>query len=207
MLKWVNPAWTSFLIPWAIFKGNSSEIYFTFDDGPHPEYTPAVLDVLKINEIKATFFLRGTRISGNEAIVRRIADEGHVIGNHAWSHTPLWFKSNNTIRNEIETTAEAVKVITGRRTILFRPPYGRFDSRFKCILRETSHKMVLWSLLAYDWTADHPGQVMHTVKRHLHPGAIMTFHDGHACGDMLPEILIAVIALAGQAGLRFGVLS
>jgi len=205
-MRWVNPAWTSLFVPWVKFKGDAGSVYLTFDDGPHAGHTPAVLDVLNRHGVKGTFFLRGDRIAGNETLVRRMADAGHSIGNHGGSHRPLWFRPGKAIRREIDATASAIANVIGQRPSLFRPPYGRFDARFQRIMKETDHRLVLWSLLSYDWAAYDPGAVVKIVERHLHPGAVLVFHDGHRRGAMLPQVLERVIVLVRQKGLGFGVL-
>lgn len=206
MLRWVNPAWTRVFVPWVMFKGRSDAICLTFDDGPHPEHTPAVLDVLNRYGVKGTFFLRGDRIAGNEALVRRMFDAGHGIGNHGWSHRSLWFRPGAEIRLEIERTASTIASVIGQRPSLFRPPCGRFDSRFRRIMQETDHRLVLWSLLSYDWAEADSAAVGKTVEKHLHPGAVLVFHDGHRRGALLSAVLPQVIESVRRRGLDFVVI-
>lgn len=148
----------------------------TFDDGPSP-YTAEVLDVLKREHVKATFFLCGENAARYPELVRRIRDEGHEIGNHTWSHPWLYLMPQAGIASEIDRTQDELTRLTGRRPRLFRPPYGvRWFSLWP-LLRERGLTMVLWNDRGYDGRYDADGIVKATLSG-LTPGAIILLHDG-----------------------------
>ena len=139
-------------------------IALTFDDGPSP-YTPKVLDILRARGVKATFFLCGENARRYPELVRRIQAEGHVIGNHTYSHPYLHLMARARIAEEIDRTQSTLERITGRRPELFRPPYGVRWFTLRALLRERAMTMVMW-------TNDH------TQLDRLSPGAIILLHDG-----------------------------
>ena len=151
-------------------------VALTFDDGPTP-YTAQVLDVLKREGVKATFFLCGESARRHPDLVRRIRDEGHVIGNHTWSHPWLYLMPESGIASEIDRTQDELERLTGRRPTLFRPPYGvRWFSLWP-LLRERGLTMVMWNDRAYDGRYDADG-VARAALSGLRPGAIVLLHDG-----------------------------
>lgn len=99
-------------------------VALTFDDGPNPKTTPMLLDILKKYNAKATFFILGQNIPGNEEIVKRMVAEGHEVANHSWSHPNFKTLSPEQIKQEVEQTQSALEKITGRRPTMIRPPYG-----------------------------------------------------------------------------------
>jgi peptidoglycan/xylan/chitin deacetylase (PgdA/CDA1 family) len=119
--------------------------------------------------------------------------EGHTIGSHGFSHARLDFRKSGRILSEIERTDSAIEKTTGRRPLFFRPPYGRFDPRFKKMMADTEHRLVIWSLLSGDFLDAPPGILLERVLKHLHRGAIIVLHDGHPnAPDMigtLPEMV------------------
>ena len=115
------------LFPSLVWQMPSQKIFLTFDDGPHPVATPIVLDMCKENNIRATFFLTGKNISGNEQIVRRIVEEGHSIGIHAYTHTRALALSKERTKEEILKTQHLLQSMTMQRIRLFRPPFGFFS--------------------------------------------------------------------------------
>lgn len=155
----------------------SSRIALTFDDGPSVPYTGQILDILRKNHVRAAFFLCGANAERYPELVRRIRDEGHVIGNHTYSHPYLYLMSRGGIAAEIDRTQDVLEKISGRRPRLFRPPFGvRWFSLWP-LLRERGMTMVLWSVRGYDAGLDAPGIVKTTLEQ-LHPGAIILLHDG-----------------------------
>ncbi len=191
----INPSPARFLFPWILWKGDAtaSHVHLTFDDGPHPEYTPQVLDILKTGGVKGTFFLTGENAVRYPGLVRRIVQEGHTLGNHGFTHASLVFKKRKIVLSEIERTDEAIRQITGQNPAFFRPPYGRFDSRFQGWMKKSGHRLVLWSLVTCDFQESSPTALVERVKRHIHPGAILLLHDGHKNSpvmiEALPELL------------------
>jgi peptidoglycan/xylan/chitin deacetylase (PgdA/CDA1 family) len=157
-------------------SASSGKIALTFDDGPG-EATPAILDILKQAEARATFFLCGQNVERYPELARRIAEEGHEIGNHTHSHPRLLGRTPGKIAWEIETAQRIIEHRTGNRPKLFRPPYGlRWFGLFS-ILKRNGLMSVMWSVNSWDWKRPHTEIVQHVVKE-TGPGAIILFHDG-----------------------------
>ena len=152
-------------------------VALTFDDGPDPRYTPQVLDILKSHGVKATFFLVGRHVEQYPGIARRIAEEGHSIGNHSYSHLNMILLSRNRAISEIERSEAAILKATGERPYLFRPPRGLGGPSVIELLRERKYTMVLWSLSSRDWIEPSYREIVSTVLRNVKNGDIILFHD------------------------------
>lgn len=151
-------------------------VALTFDDGPS-EQTPAVLNVLRSRNVRATFFVCGRAVEQNPEFVRTIVEQGHAIGNHTYSHRYLYFHSRSAIEQEIDRTQDAVADACGVRPGLFRPPYGARWFGLPKVLRERGMRLVHWSVNALDWKLA-PPQVVETVMRCVRPGSVVLLHDG-----------------------------
>lgn len=183
----------------------SSVVAITFDDGPHPRHTPRLLDILAKRKIRATFYLIGERVLYWPDIVRRIATEGHEIGNHSWSHPFLNRLNQQSVYREIDRTTDAIYQITGRPPVTFRPPYGAFSHQQRTHLH--THRnlpTVLWSVDPQDWRRPGPGAVGSRILRGSHKGAIILSHDIHqGTVDAMPHTLDTLL----QRGFKFGTVS
>lgn len=185
-----------------------AEVMLTFDDGPSA-YTAQVLDILRAHDIKATFFLCGENAARYPELVRRIRDEGHVIGNHTWSHRYLYLADRATVAGEIDRTQDVLEKITGTRPVWFRPPFGVRAFSLDGVLRERGMKMMLWSDRAHDGDLSPDGIVAKTLAQ-LEPGAIVLLHDGYEAYEpsmvdrsATVAALPGIIAGARAAGYRF----
>ncbi|MEW6243201.1 MAG: glycerol-3-phosphate acyltransferase [Bacillota bacterium] len=168
-----------------LFRRGSSSfpvVALTFDDGPHPYYTNQILDILKENGIRATFFLVGKHVEMYPDVVRRISEEGHEIGNHTYSHQRMLGMSARQVMHEITRTENAIREVTGCETRLFRPPQGLYTSTVLGVLQEMKYTMVLWSVSSQDWAEPSWRQIVRTVLKRTGPGDIILFHDS---GDLL----------------------
>jgi peptidoglycan/xylan/chitin deacetylase (PgdA/CDA1 family) len=163
--------------PALVRDGDPAEVMLTFDDGPSVPYTGQVLDILRANHIKATFFLCGANAERYPELVRRIRDEGHEIGNHTWSHPYLYLASRETLASEIDRTQDVLEKITGTRPVWFRPPFGVRGFPLSEILRTRGMKMMLWSDRGHDGALGAEAIAKITLAQ-LHPGAIVLLHDG-----------------------------
>lgn len=161
----------------AVFHAPADEIALTFDDGPHPERTPALLDLLAEAGVKATFFLIGECAARYPDIVRRIAREGHAIGNHSWSHAWMPKLSGSGIEAELARCQEVISKITGQPPRFVRPPYGSRDFRFYRIARRLELTPVLWSRDSLDWAGAGAERVLGRLNR-AEAGDIVLMHDG-----------------------------
>ncbi len=155
---------------WRMDK-NTQTIYLTFDDGPVPELTPWVLDVLNEFNVKATFFCVGENIVKNPGIFKRIIDEGHQIGNHTYNHLKGW----QTKTKDYLVNVEKCQSLT--KTNLFRPPYGRISRKQYRALSQ-NYKMIFWDVLSYDYdkftTLD---KCLKNSIKYTQNGSIIVFHD------------------------------
>lgn len=122
------------------------EIALTFDDGPHPQWTPAVLDALAAAEWKGTFFVIGERAAQNPELVRRIVEEGHAIGNHTYTHSEPSRTSARQFADELQQTSELITELTGTQTLLMRPPKGKLDFGKLCRLWKHGQSVILWNV-------------------------------------------------------------
>lgn len=146
----------------------------TFDDGPHQELTPLLLDGLKERGAKASFFLIGENISGQEAVVKRIKAEGHLIGNHSFRHVQLTKVGVDQVCRDLEQTAVLIEEITGQKPGYVRPPYGAWNDELECCMDLTT---VLWNVDSMDWKNQNPHVIAEQVCRSVKDGDIILMHD------------------------------
>lgn len=168
--------------------GGSHEVALTFDDGPDPEWTPEILDILKAAKVKACFFLVGVNAERYPNLVKRIVDEGHEIGNHTYYHPNLAECWPEHIRLELNATQLLIQSLTGRATTLFRPPYAADTQPARLaeliplqIAQEQSYLCVLENIDPQDWARPGADVILQRVKQQRHDGSIILLHD--AGGD------------------------
>lgn len=128
------------------------ELALTFDDGPNPKWTPKLLDLLASHDVKATFLMLGGRAEQEPGLVRRVAAEGHLMGNHSWSHPNLALTAAGKVREELTRTSEVLEQLTGERVKFFRPPFGARRPVVFRIARELGMMPVLWNAMTSDWS-------------------------------------------------------
>jgi len=183
-------------------------VALTFDDGPSPEHTPRILDLLDEAGVKATFFVLGRKAAAHPAIVRAIADRGHAVAIHGYDHDRLLtLRSPEVVSDDIAEAITVVESITGARPAFYRPPVGLTSPRLAHALGWFDVTVVGWSVRALDgWSGARPDQVAARVARELRDGAIVLLHDASERDDFrpasveaLPRILAAMRArdLAG----------
>lgn len=149
-------------------------IALTFDDGPRRSTTAKLLDGLQERGVKATFFLVGKNIEGNEEIIKRMRDEGHLIGNHTYSHVQLSKVSTQQAYDEIVKTNELIQQVTGETPKYIRPPYGAYSNS---LLMQINMTPVLWSVDPDDWDTENTGKVVRSVVKNVKCGDIILLHD------------------------------
>lgn len=149
-------------------------VALTFDDGPHPIYTKKLLDGLKSRGVHATFFVVGENIPGSEELIRRMAEEGHVIGNHTYDHVKLSGISDGQACEEVQKTDALVRDLTGVGTEFVRPPFGSWKKTLECQLEMIP---VLWDVDPLDWTTKNTATVVQRVLNEVQPGDIVLLHD------------------------------
>lgn len=169
----------------------------TFDDGPHPVHTPAILDWLKENKLKATFFILGENAVRYPELVKRIAAEGHELGSHTWTHTQLTKLKPEAVRREVRRTHDLIVSLTGRAPVYFRPPYGSLLLTQRiAIEQEFGYRTVLWDADSLDWKLKSAEAVAKELRPFIRKGAIVLAHDIH------PRILPALKKLVPEASRR-----
>ena len=146
----------------------------TFDDGPDPETTPRLLDLLARAGAKATFFLVGKRAAKHPGLVARLAAEGHAVGNHSWDHPALPRLPATAVAAQLRRAAPA---IGDPRPRLMRPPYGDQSLKSHLAARRLGHTVVAWSVVGADWADDGAAAIAARLVAGLHPGAILLLHD------------------------------
>ena len=154
--------------------GEEKRIAITFDDGPHRLYTPKLLDGLKERGIHATFFLVGENIGNNEALVKRMAEEGHLIGNHIFSHVQLTKMKKEDACREVQQTNERICAVTGAPVLYIRPPYGSWNDELQAEIPMT---VTLWNLDSEDWKSQNTGKIVELVESEAKEGSIILLHD------------------------------
>jgi len=176
------------------------EIAITFDDGPNVEVTAEVLDLLKKNEIKAGFFCIGKNIEGNEAIVKRMDEEGHIIGNHSYEHAFFYdFFPASMVLNDYNKSNELITNTIGKKPLSFRPPYGVTNPAIARAVRKLNCLVIGWSIRSFDTKFKEHDKVMGILKDQLKPGAIVLFHDK---GPRIITLLKAFIEYVHKSGYK-----
>lgn len=175
-------------------------LYLTFDDGPHPQATPFVLDQLKQYNAKATFFCIGKNVDAHPAIFQRILSEGHAVGNHTQHHLNGWRITDEAYLADVEEATQRVA------SNWFRPPYGRLrSSQAKAIQsRFPNMKIVMWDVLSGDFDPDNTGDACAAaVIRRVRPGSIVVFHDSQKAWERLSNCLPSTLNYFYNQGYRF----
>lgn len=173
------------------------ELFFTFDDGPHPVATPFVLDALKQYDAKATFFCIGKNVAEHPGIYRRILEEGHRVGNHTHNHLNGWKTATDVY---VENVAEAKRLIGSN---LFRPPYGRI-SRMQIAQLHSTYKIIMWDVLSGDFDVQLSKQkALNYVITRAVPGSIIVFHDSDKAFERLEFALPKALAFFSEQGYVF----
>ena len=155
-------------------KTIAAKVALTFDDGPHPVYTPELLDGLKERGVCATFFVVGENIRGNDEKLRRMDAEGHLIGNHTYKHVKLSDLDSARACAEVEKTNALICEVTGKEPEFIRPPFGEWKKVMECSFEMIP---VLWDVDPLDWTTKNTALVVERVLKDTKPGNIILLHD------------------------------
>ncbi|MBY0025029.1 delta-lactam-biosynthetic de-N-acetylase [Paenibacillus polymyxa] len=181
-----------------IFLGDTTkkELFLTFDNGYENGYTPKVLDVLKAKKVPAAFFVTGHFVKDQPDLMRRMASEGHIIGNHSWSHPDMSTISSEEIRSELDRVRTASAELTGQKEMKYvRPPRGIFNEKALASCREAGYTSVFWSVAYKDWDTNiqrGTDYAYRQVMQQLHPGAVILLHsvskdNAEALGSIIDE--------------------
>jgi hypothetical protein len=190
----------------AIYRGpkatSGKVVYLTFDDGPS-RYTPAVLNVLKSYNAKATFFLIGSQIRTREATTRRIAREGHSVQDHTWRHPLLTRLSSTDISSQFTRTNRAIRRQGIVQPVCERPPYGAFNNRVRRVSQTLGMRTVIWSLDTNDWRRPGASSIARRVLRGTSNGSIVLMHDGGGNRSQTVTALKTILRTLKARGYRF----
>ncbi len=193
------PTYLRFLYPGVVWNKPTNEkiLYLTFDDGPTPEVTSAVLDLLALYKAKATFFCIGENVKKHPTHYNRIKTEGHSIGNHTHTHPNSWKVNSDFYLNDVE---EASKVIDSN---LFRPPYGKLTPRTLFSLRN-KYQIIMWDVISCDFDEKvSTEQVEKNVIDHAANGSIIVFHDSVKAAPRMLKVLPTILKYFTEAGYSF----
>lgn len=182
------------------------KVALTFDDGPDILFTTKILDILKNNNIKATFFVVGNRAQAHPDMVKRIMAEGHIIGNHTWDHPVVSKLSKDKIIEEILKTENLIYNITGYHTTLFRPPYGKSNTGVIGEVANLGYNIIDWSVDTRDWAGTPPSKIMEYVRSEMRPGGIILQHCAGGKEENLTNtvvVLQSIINLLKSEGYGF----
>jgi peptidoglycan/xylan/chitin deacetylase (PgdA/CDA1 family) len=163
--------------PWPVWRLRGRDIALTFDDGPHPDYTPSLLDELSRAGVTATFFVSTSQALRHPETIHRARREGHVIGCHGMTHTPLAFRGRDVWDREVREGVRRLEDLLGEPVHLFRPPYGVRSPGLYRVLKREGLRPVYWGLMAFDWRAPPPRVIARRVSG-ARPGTIVLLHDG-----------------------------
>ena len=179
------------------FKQAGQVVYLTFDDGPIPEVTPWVLELLKKENIKATFFCVGENVLKYPEVYQQILKDGHSVGNHTFNHLQGFKNNDQDFFTNIEKAASYID------SDLFRPPHGLLKaSQYKYLKKK--YRMIMWDLISCDYDPRlNPGKVLKNVTDFVRPGSILTFHDSEKAKINLMEALPLSIKWMKEQGYRF----
>lgn len=180
-------------------SGRGRTMVLTFDDGPDPDYTPEILDTLAEYAVRAMFFVVGEMAEDSPDLLARMVDEGHVVGNHTWSHPLLTRLRRARIRTEMERTCDIVEEACGERPLWFRAPYGAWNRAAFQLGAELGMESLAWTVDTLDWTTPGSATIVERVEDGAAPGVVVLSHDAggdrsqsvRALRSYLPELLDA----------------
>ena len=151
-------------------------IALTFDDGPHPEYTPQLLDLLQKYGIKASFFVVGSKVKRNSEIIKRMHREGHTIGIHHYNHISSWILSPIQLRKQLMMTEKAIHDCTNGEVLFYRPPWGHFNLFSRMVSKK--YHIIMWSNIFGDWKVERSkNTLLHQLRTTTTAGSILLLHD------------------------------
>jgi len=180
------------LYPYGVFRTGEA-VYLTFDDGPIPEVTPKVLDILSRYGVKATFFMVGENIDKHPEIYEQVIQAGHAIGNHTYNHLKGWC---TPMEEYMANVARFPK-----ETRLFRPPYGKATLRQRRALAQQGYRLIYWDILTRDYDASRtPEAMLEQIKREVRGGSIINFHDSIKSNERMLAVLPQVIEFLQAEG-------
>lgn len=173
------------------------QIALTFDDGPHPQYTPKLLEGLKIRDVKATFFVTGQNVALYPEIIKEIDNNGHLIGNHTYTHLELRADNLEEFLDELYKTNEIIKEVIGKNTEYVRPPFGRWS---EVVEEKIMMFPIFWTIDPLDWCTEDVGKVIQRVVPKVEEQDIILLHD---CYSTTVEATLQIVDILLEQGYEF----
>uniref|UniRef100_UPI0006E1A4CF polysaccharide deacetylase family protein n=1 Tax=Streptomyces graminilatus TaxID=1464070 RepID=UPI0006E1A4CF len=178
-------------------SGRGRTMVLTFDDGPDPRYTPDILSTLREHDVRAMFFVCGEMAVGNKDLLAEMTEDGHVVGNHTWSHPLLTRLTRAEIRSQMERTSEVIEDGCGEPPVWFRAPYGAWNRTAFQLGAELGMEPLAWTIDTLDWMTPGARTIADRVERGAAPGVVVLSHDAggnrsqsvRALRDYLPKLL------------------
>ena len=203
--KWVKKIFNNLV--WDI-PNSDKKIYLTFDDGPIPKVTEWVLDLLKSEEIKATFFCIGDNIKKHPEVYKRILSEGHQTGNHTFNHLNGWKTYTKSYLGNFKLCETEHLKLNTEHSFLFRPPYGKIKPSQSKAIRQLGYKIIMWDVLSYDFDPTiSVEKCLENVISNTEQGSIIVFHDSVKAEKNLKYVLPKAIQILKDKGFVFDVIS
>ena len=176
-------------------------VALTFDDGPHPEQTPKVLEILRERGVKATFFCIGANIENNRVLTKRVDEDGHIVGNHSYCHTWTfpWF-GYGKMEQDLRRCDKLIEETTGKEVKFFRPPFGVTNPTVAKVVKNGGYISVGWNIRSLDTTCKGDiSKVLRRIEKKLKPGSIIALHDRLPFSD---KLLILILDMLSEKGYR-----
>ena len=198
----VPPKFQGIVISEAKLPPEKKVIALTFDDGPWPSSTAKVLDILKKNNIKGTFFVVGQNVKNYPDLTKRVVAEGHIIANHTWHH---WYHHMNAqaAAYEVANTTDIIYKTTGIKTSLFRPPGGNMRNGVAAYAKSNKYAVIMWSSDSMDYSRPGVPRLINNIFREAKPGGIVLMHDGGGDRSHTVKALPEIISKFRKQGYEF----
>jgi peptidoglycan-N-acetylglucosamine deacetylase len=186
-----NIRYSLFLHSICKIKTGEPIVFLTFDDGPSEKTTPGILDILKKNQIQATFFCIGKKVECNKNLLLQIFNDGHAIGSHTYSHKWKYaFDSLQNVMKEISSCTNLILEMTGQKPVLFRPPYGVITPIIAAAIKRNNSISVGWTIRSFDTISKNRDKLIKKIVTRTKPGSIVLLHDSlEITLNILPELI------------------
>ncbi len=184
-------------------ENNGNKIALTFDDGPHPRYTPEILDILEEYGVHATFFVVGENVHHYPDVAREVARRGHEIGNHTYTHPCAIQQEIGMLRKELAECEVEIQNATDTSPKLFRPPQGSWNTAVYQLARQQDYDVILWDIDTLDWAHTPSEQISENVLANVKSGDIILMHDYHSNGCTTTAALRLFVPVLLERGYRF----